>query len=457
MLSRYAKAFFTRLLTRSPRSCCAVGISPDVVTWIGTLGVVVRRARLLPPRRVLLGHVVITAFVFSDILDGTMARLSGRSSRWGAFLDSTLDRVGDAAIFGGSLLWCVRAATTSRGSRASRLSAWSAALVVSYAKARAEGLGHDLRRRDRRAHRAAGRRRWSPPGSPGSSTRRGSRRSACGCWRSRTVVTVGAADRRTCTARQPTADAAGDGAVTQDAVTDWAFAAGWAAVRRHAGAGGPRDCSTAFADQAWLRHGDVGAAARAQPAPGRAGRVRRASCASCPAPAMRSYLRYWCEAFRLPDLEPRADRGDASIVRRRAPARRGARPPAAAWSLALPHMGNWDHAGAWVSARRTVRSRRSPSGSSPSRCTSGSSPTAGARHGGAAADRRGGPFRTLLRAAPRAAGPGLPARRPRPDRERRSRSTFFGERATMPAGPAALAVAHRRRAAAGHTVVRATG
>ena len=48
---------------------------------------------------------MITAFVFSDTLDGIMARMSERSSAWGAFLDSTLDRVGDAAVFGGLVLY----------------------------------------------------------------------------------------------------------------------------------------------------------------------------------------------------------------------------------------------------------------------------------------------------------------------------------------------------------------
>ena len=48
---------------------------------------------------------MIAVFAFSDTLDGTMARLSGRSTRWGAYLDSTLDRVADSAIFGGLVLW----------------------------------------------------------------------------------------------------------------------------------------------------------------------------------------------------------------------------------------------------------------------------------------------------------------------------------------------------------------
>ena len=108
MLSRYAKAFFTRLLTPPARGLLAVGIGPDVVTWIGTIGVVAAAFAFYPRGDFFVGTVVITAFVFSDTLDGTMARLSGRSSRWGAFLDSTLDRVGDAAIFTALLWWFVR-------------------------------------------------------------------------------------------------------------------------------------------------------------------------------------------------------------------------------------------------------------------------------------------------------------------------------------------------------------
>jgi len=108
MLSRYAKAFFTRLLTPPARGLLRVGVGPDVVTWIGTLGVVAAAFAFYPRGEMLVGTLVITAFVFSDTLDGTMARLSGRSSRWGAFLDSTLDRVGDAAIFTSLLWWFVR-------------------------------------------------------------------------------------------------------------------------------------------------------------------------------------------------------------------------------------------------------------------------------------------------------------------------------------------------------------
>ena len=50
------------------------------------------------------GAVAVTFFVLADMLDGQMAKMSGTASRWGAFLDSTLDRLGDAAVFGG-ILW----------------------------------------------------------------------------------------------------------------------------------------------------------------------------------------------------------------------------------------------------------------------------------------------------------------------------------------------------------------
>ena len=53
----------------------------------------------------LTGVLVITAFVFSDLIDGYMARLTGKTSPFGAFLDSTLDRIGDGAIFGGLALY----------------------------------------------------------------------------------------------------------------------------------------------------------------------------------------------------------------------------------------------------------------------------------------------------------------------------------------------------------------
>jgi CDP-diacylglycerol--glycerol-3-phosphate 3-phosphatidyltransferase len=142
MLNRFARALVTRLLTPVARVLVGAGVSPDVVTLVGTLGVCTGALAFYPRGEFFWGTVVITAFVFSDTVDGIMARMSDRSSVWGAFLDSTLDRIGDAAIFGGLVLYY---AGGDRGRdivmEAFALACLVLGSVVSYARARAEGLG----------------------------------------------------------------------------------------------------------------------------------------------------------------------------------------------------------------------------------------------------------------------------------------------------------------------------
>jgi len=142
MLNKYARALFTKIFTPVARLFLALGISPDVVTIVGTLGVCFGALAFYPRggTNFFWGTLVVTAFVFSDTVDGVMARMSGRSGNWGAYLDSTLDRVGDAAIFGGLVLWY---AGSGDGFVMAGLALACLILgsVVSYAKARAEGLG----------------------------------------------------------------------------------------------------------------------------------------------------------------------------------------------------------------------------------------------------------------------------------------------------------------------------
>jgi CDP-diacylglycerol---glycerol-3-phosphate 3-phosphatidyltransferase len=83
---------------------------------------------------------VITLFVFSDLVDGNMARQLGRSSRWGAFLDSTLDRVADGAIFGGFALWYAGGGDDIALCAVS-IFCLASGQVVSYTKARGESIG----------------------------------------------------------------------------------------------------------------------------------------------------------------------------------------------------------------------------------------------------------------------------------------------------------------------------
>jgi CDP-diacylglycerol---glycerol-3-phosphate 3-phosphatidyltransferase len=140
MLNRFARALFARIFTPVARLLLRLGVSPDAVTLVGTVGVAGGALGFYPRHEFFWGTVVITLFVFSDTVDGVMARLSGRSSNWGAYLDSTLDRVGDSAIFGGLVLWYA-----GRGDNVAMASLALTCLilgsVVSYAKARAEGLG----------------------------------------------------------------------------------------------------------------------------------------------------------------------------------------------------------------------------------------------------------------------------------------------------------------------------
>ncbi len=139
MLERF-RQFFTTLTAPIAHLLMRLGVSPDVVTLVGTLGVSAGALIFFPRGEFLIGVLVATAFVFSDLIDGYMARTLGRSSAWGAFLDSSLDRIGDAAVFGGLVLWFA-----GEGDNI-----WLAGLalydlvmgsVTSYVRARAESLG----------------------------------------------------------------------------------------------------------------------------------------------------------------------------------------------------------------------------------------------------------------------------------------------------------------------------
>jgi CDP-diacylglycerol--glycerol-3-phosphate 3-phosphatidyltransferase len=141
VLARYAKAFFNRLFTPVARLLLHLGVSPDVITVIGTVGVSAGALAFYPRGKFLVGTLVITAFVFSDIMDGTMARLAGRSSHWGAFLDSTMDRVADICVFA-ALLWWFAGGGDEPVLAGVTVGCLVGSAVVPYAKARAESLGH---------------------------------------------------------------------------------------------------------------------------------------------------------------------------------------------------------------------------------------------------------------------------------------------------------------------------
>ncbi|MEU9378068.1 phosphatidylinositol phosphate synthase [Streptomyces sp. NPDC048255] len=140
MLNKYARAFFTRVLTPFAAFLLRRGVSPDAVTLIGTAGVVAGALVFFPRGEFFWGTITITLFVFSDLVDGNMARQAGVSSRWGAFLDSTLDRVADAAIFGGLALWYAGSGNDNVLC-AVTIFCLASGQVVSYTKARGESIG----------------------------------------------------------------------------------------------------------------------------------------------------------------------------------------------------------------------------------------------------------------------------------------------------------------------------
>jgi CDP-diacylglycerol--glycerol-3-phosphate 3-phosphatidyltransferase len=121
------------------RALTRAGVSADAVTVLGTSGVVAGSVAFAARGKLVAATVVITLCALLDVLDGAMARARGGSSRYGALLDSTMDRVADCAIFAALAWWL---ATTGQHVLAVvALVCLAGGEIVSYVKARAEGLG----------------------------------------------------------------------------------------------------------------------------------------------------------------------------------------------------------------------------------------------------------------------------------------------------------------------------
>ena len=116
----------------------AWGVTPNVVTLTGTVGVVAAALGFFPQGRFFVGTLVITFFVLTDTIDGALARKLGISNPFGGWLDSTCDRVADGAVFGALVLWYD---DRSHVMTAVTLFVLVSSQVISYEKARAEGVG----------------------------------------------------------------------------------------------------------------------------------------------------------------------------------------------------------------------------------------------------------------------------------------------------------------------------
>ena len=115
-----------------------IGITPNGMTFFGSLGTSAMALWLWPQGEYFWGTMGVIAFIFSDLLDGTMARISKKSSQWGAFFDSTIDRVVDVALIGALLLSLLK--TDDRLALVA-FAALIGGFLVSYVKARAQALG----------------------------------------------------------------------------------------------------------------------------------------------------------------------------------------------------------------------------------------------------------------------------------------------------------------------------
>jgi len=131
---------FVRLFNPVVQALARTPVTPNMITVAGTVGVSASALVLFPIGELFPGAFSATVFVFTDMLDGMLARVKGDSGPWGAFLDSTMDRVGDAAVFGGLTIWFIRN-PADHVLAVVTLFCLACGLTVSYVKARAQSLG----------------------------------------------------------------------------------------------------------------------------------------------------------------------------------------------------------------------------------------------------------------------------------------------------------------------------
>jgi CDP-diacylglycerol--glycerol-3-phosphate 3-phosphatidyltransferase len=138
MLSASLKPAVTRAINPIARGALRLGLTPNAVTATGALGLIVSALYFYPHQEFFWGTIAISLFALSDLFDGAMARISQKgASRWGGFLDSTIDRVTDSAIALGLLIYL---AQNNDSLSYVLLVSIVAGFLVSYIRAKAESL-----------------------------------------------------------------------------------------------------------------------------------------------------------------------------------------------------------------------------------------------------------------------------------------------------------------------------
>ena len=138
MISDSLKPVVTRAINPIARGALALGLTPNVVTFVGAFGLVASALYFYPKGDLFIGTLVISLFALSDLFDGAMARISHKgASMWGGFLDSTIDRITDSAILVGLTIYLVNENDPIAGVVIASLVFGS---LVSYIRAKAESM-----------------------------------------------------------------------------------------------------------------------------------------------------------------------------------------------------------------------------------------------------------------------------------------------------------------------------
>ncbi|MFA7199494.1 MAG: CDP-alcohol phosphatidyltransferase family protein [Methanoculleus sp.] len=138
MIEEHLRARLNGTLTRIAALIARTGATPNTLTLLGFLGMAGAGILCASGSFFLAGVTVAASCVF-DALDGALARVTGTTSAFGAFFDSFLDRYAEAAVYAGILVYYVGAGTPWGVGAA--FTAAIGSLMVSYSRARAEGLG----------------------------------------------------------------------------------------------------------------------------------------------------------------------------------------------------------------------------------------------------------------------------------------------------------------------------
>jgi CDP-diacylglycerol--glycerol-3-phosphate 3-phosphatidyltransferase len=142
MVTNLARAWGARVIEPIAKLLAGWGLTPNSITLLGFV-LTVAVAAVLATGRTQIAGILLIVTLGADAIDGTLARMTGTSSRFGAFLDSTLDRWAEVAIYG-ALVWYFMSSGQNNGVLLAT-AAMATSLMVSYTRARAEGIGIPLK------------------------------------------------------------------------------------------------------------------------------------------------------------------------------------------------------------------------------------------------------------------------------------------------------------------------